>query len=162
MESQSLLGSHNSTLNSSGSTATVTDEEWTEDSSSSSYSDSDRYSYLFLLNLLLKSTVLFSTIPEWEPYVDDFTGELLYIECHPFVVQNKDTKNKTALPEPLTRNNLRRSTRGKFLKLLRRRDSKRKSKKNQKSVDINETNTSKVKFQELHEGNEYHTYGKLH
>ncbi|CAH1108747.1 unnamed protein product [Psylliodes chrysocephalus] len=136
MESQSLLGSHNSTLNSSGSTATVTDEEWTEDSSSSSYSDSD------------------STIPEWEPYVDDFTGELLYIECHPFVVQNKDTKNKTALPEPLTRNNLRRSTRGKFLKLLRRRDSKRKSKKNQKSVDINETNTSKVKFQELHEGEE--------
>ncbi|CAG9826275.1 unnamed protein product [Diabrotica balteata] len=137
MESQSLLGSHNTALNSSGSTATVTDEEWTEESSNSSYSDSD------------------STIPEWEPYVDDFTGELLYIECHPFVVQNKDSKiNKVATSEPLTRTNLRRSTRGKFLKLLRRRDSKRKSNKNHKSVDISETNTSKVKFQELHEGEE--------
>lgn len=137
MESQSLLGAHSSTLNSSGSTATVTDEDWTDESSNSSYSDSD------------------STIPEWEPYVDDFTGELLYIECHPFVVQNKDTRiNKTVALEPLSRTNLRRSTRGKFLRLLRRRDSKRKSKKNIKCIDLADSNTSKVKFQELHEGEE--------
>ncbi|CAG9860502.1 unnamed protein product [Phyllotreta striolata] len=136
METQKLLEGHNAALNSSGSTTTVTDEEWTDDSSSSSCSGSD------------------STIPEWEPYVDDFTGELLYIECHPFVVQNKDTKMKNTVSEPLARTNLRRSTRGKFLKLLRRRDSRRKSKKNQKSIDLSDTNTSKVKFQELQEGEE--------
>nr|XP_023014516.1 protein inturned isoform X2 [Leptinotarsa decemlineata] len=134
MESQRLLGAV--TLNNSESTCTD-EEEWSDGSSYSSYySDSD------------------STIPDWEPYVDDFTGELLYIECHPFVVQNnKESKSKTP-PEPLARSQLRRSTRGKFLRLLRRRESKRRSKKNQKLVDVNELNTSKVKFQDFQEGEE--------
>ncbi|XP_023014515.2 inturned planar cell polarity protein [Leptinotarsa decemlineata] len=134
MESQRLLGAV--TLNNSESTCTD-EEEWSDGSSYSSYySDSD------------------STIPDWEPYVDDFTGELLYIECHPFVVQNnRESKSKTP-PEPLARSQLRRSTRGKFLRLLRRRESKRRSKKNQKLVDVNELNTSKVKFQDFQEGEE--------
>ncbi|KAG5874050.1 hypothetical protein JTB14_034626 [Gonioctena quinquepunctata] len=134
MESQRLLGPV--TLNNSESTATD-EEEWSDGSSYSSYySDSD------------------STIPDWEPYVDDFTGELLYIECHPFVVQNnRESKSKTP-PKPLTRNQLRRSTRGKFLRLLRRRESKRRSKKNHKLMDITEFNTSKVKFQDFQEGEE--------
>ncbi|CAH1183286.1 unnamed protein product [Phaedon cochleariae] len=137
MESQRLLGSA-PTASKTGE-QNISDEEWTEEeeSSYSSYcSDSD------------------STIPEWEPYVDDFTGELLYIECHPFVVQNnKEVKVKPS-EEPLTRNKVRHSTRGKFLKLLRRRESKRRSKKNVKSTDVNETNTSKVKFQDFQEGEE--------
>lgn len=93
-----------------------------------------------------------SIIPDWEPYVDDITGELLYIDCHPFVTQNQ-YQNKTAQePEPFSKTQLRRSTRGKFLRLLRKRESKR-YKKNQKPVEEGqEFNTQKVKFQDFQEG----------
>lgn len=70
----------------------------------------------------------------------------MYIECHPFVTQNnKESKLKKHV-EPFSKNQMRRSTRGKFLRLIRRRESKRKSKKGQKHVDV-ESTTSKVKFQ---------------
>lgn len=88
----------------------------------------------------------FSTIPDWEPYVDDFSGELLYIECHPFVIQNNKEKVQEPI-EPFSKTQLRRSTRGKFLRLIRRRESKRRIKKNQKPTDLSEITTSKVKFQ---------------
>lgn len=95
-----------------------------------------------------KFLLLFSTIPDWEPYVDDFSGELLYIECHHFVVQNNKEKGQEPI-KPFSKNQLRRSTRGKFLRLIRRRESKRRLKKNPKPTDVNEITTSKVKFQVL-------------
>ncbi|KAF7272761.1 hypothetical protein GWI33_014470 [Rhynchophorus ferrugineus] len=112
------------------------DEEWMDGSSASSYySDSD------------------STVPDWEPYIDDTSGELLYIDCHPFVTHNKDhikTNNKT---EPFSKTQLRRSTRGKFLRLIRRRESGRRSKKGVRASDEgNDFNTQKVKFQDFQEG----------
>nr|CAI5822169.1 unnamed protein product [Callosobruchus analis] len=78
---------------------------------------------------------------------DDFTGELLYIECHPFVVQHNKDNKPSSHSEFFTKSHLRHSTRGKFLRLIRKRESKRK-KKNQKPVEVADTTTtSKVKFQ---------------
>lgn len=60
------------------------------------------------------------------------------------VQNNKDVKTQE-INEPFRKDQLRRSTRGKFLRLIRKRESKRR-KKQQKSVETNET-ASKVKFQ---------------
>lgn len=60
------------------------------------------------------------------------------------VQNNKDVKSQE-INEPFRKDQLRRSTRGKFLRLIRKRESKRR-KKQQKSVEPNET-ASKVKFQ---------------
>lgn len=76
----------------------------------------------------------FSIIPDWEPYVDDFSGELLYIDCHPFVTHNQYQNKANEEPEAFSKTQLRRSTRGKFLRLLRRRESKR-FKKSQKPIE---------------------------
>ncbi|XP_050305773.1 protein inturned [Anthonomus grandis grandis] len=112
--------------------------DWSDRSSYSTYSDSDSD----------------SIIPDWEPYVDDFTGELLYIDCHPFVTHNRFQSKTSEEPEPFSKTQLRRSTRGKFLRLLRRRESKR-IKKNQKPIEEGvEINTQKVKFQDFQEGEE--------
>ncbi|XP_023311186.1 protein inturned [Anoplophora glabripennis] len=134
MESQRLLDPR--TTNNDIENHSSEEDEWSDGSSYSSYySDSD------------------STVPDWEPYVDDFSGELLYIECHPFVTQNnKESKLKKHV-EPFSKNQMRRSTRGKFLRLIRRKESKRKSKKGHKHVDL-ESTTSKVKFQDFQEGEE--------
>lgn len=115
------------------------EDDWTDRSScSNSYSDSDD-----------------STIPDWEPYVDDLSGELLYIDCHPFVTHSKEHNKQNEQPDNFSKTQLRRSTRGKFLRLLRRRESKRYSKKGHKPVDEgNELNTQKVKFQDFQEGEE--------
>lgn len=62
------------------------------------------------------------------------------------MVQNvKDIKSPESI-EPFRKDQLRRSTRGKFLRLIRKRESKRRSKKQLKSVEANET-AVKVKFQ---------------
>ncbi|XP_045482988.1 protein inturned [Harmonia axyridis] len=109
------------------------EEEWSE--SSSYYSDSD------------------SSIPDWDSSVDERTGEVLYIECHPFVTQNikEDSSTQT---NTFVRNKSRRSTRGKFLKLLRRRESKRYSKRNAKVQEPESHTSNKVKFQDFQEGEE--------
>lgn len=86
--------------------------------------------------------------------MDDISGELFYIECHPFVTQNKDSSKSKENPEPFSKSQLRRSTRGKFLRLIRRRESKRRSKKAFKTQDTSDNNTSKVKFQDFQEGEE--------
>ncbi|XP_060525407.1 protein inturned isoform X2 [Cylas formicarius] len=97
----------------------------------------------------------YSTIPDWEPYVDDLSGELLYVDCHPFVTQNKDHNPKEP-PQPFSKTQLRKSTRGKFLRLIRRRESKRRSRKGPKPLDdvVENSNTLKVKFQDCQEGEE--------
>ncbi|KAJ8970257.1 hypothetical protein NQ317_018119 [Molorchus minor] len=133
MESQRLLkkitNSENCAENESSD-----EEEWSDRSSYSSYySDSDS-----------------SSIPDWEPYVEDISGELLYIECHPFVTQNKESKLKKNV-EPFSKSQMRRSTRGKFLRLIRRREKVKKAKK---PAIICDSNTSKVKFQDFQEGEE--------
>ncbi|XP_066263056.1 protein inturned [Euwallacea similis] len=115
------------------------DDGWSDqgsESSYSTYSDSDSD----------------SIIPDWEPYVDDISGELVYIDCHPFVTQNQYQTKANKEPEPFSKSQLRRSTRGKFLRLLRKRESKR-YKKNQKPMEEGvEVNTQKVKFQDFQEG----------
>ncbi|CAH1961039.1 unnamed protein product [Acanthoscelides obtectus] len=135
MDSDDLLGP----LNESKDDYHSSDEEdeWSDGSSYSSYySDSN------------------STAPDWEPYVDDFTGELLYIECHPFVVQHNKDNKPSSHREFFTKSHLRHSTRGKFLRLIRKRESKRK-KKNQKPLEVADTSTtSKVKFQDSQDGEE--------
>ncbi|CAH0559223.1 unnamed protein product [Brassicogethes aeneus] len=134
MESQKLLPQRTQ----QNVTNESSEDEWSEGSSCTSYySDSDE-----------------STIPDWEPYVDDYSGELLYIECHPFVTQNKDNQKPKETVAPFSKNQLRQSTRGKFLRLIRRRESKRHSKKFPKTPDANDNNTSKVKFQDFQEGEE--------
>lgn len=77
---------------------------------------------------------------------------MTYIDCHPFVVQNNvenKEKSQTFCKDPL-----RRSTRGKFLKLLRRRDSQRQSRRHQKTQDALDSTTNKVKFRDSQEGEE--------
>ncbi|KAJ8939447.1 hypothetical protein NQ318_023073 [Aromia moschata] len=127
MECQRLLAPK--TINNSDNESSEEDD-WSDDGSSYSsyYSDSD------------------STIPDWEPYVDDFTGELLYIECHPFVKQNKESKLKKHI-EPFSKNQMRRSTRDE-------EKVNEEVKKGQKPTVVNDTNTSKVKFQDFQEGEE--------
>ncbi|KAL3279394.1 hypothetical protein HHI36_016904 [Cryptolaemus montrouzieri] len=111
------------------------EEDWSDSSYSSYYTDSD------------------SSIPDWDSSVDERTGEVLYIECHPFVTHNiKDDKNEKE--KCFSRKQTRRSTRGKFLRLLRRRDSKRYSKQNIKMSESELHNTNKVKFQDFQEGEE--------
>ncbi|KAK9878921.1 hypothetical protein WA026_003744 [Henosepilachna vigintioctopunctata] len=112
------------------------DEDWSESSyDSSCNSDSD------------------SSIPDWDSSVDEKTGQVLYIECHPFVTQTirDDKKDKEKI---FSRNQSRRSTRGKFLQLLRRKEVKRYSKRNIKILDSESHNTNKVKFQDFQEGEE--------
>ncbi|XP_044761022.1 protein inturned isoform X2 [Coccinella septempunctata] len=110
------------------------EEEWSE--SSSYYSDSDS-----------------SSIPDWDSSVDEKTGEVLYIECHPFVTQNikDDSANQN---NTFVRNKSRRSTRGKFLRLLRRRESKRYSKRNTRVQEQESHTSNKVKFQDFQQGEE--------
>ncbi|XP_019754086.1 protein inturned isoform X1 [Dendroctonus ponderosae] len=112
-------------------------EDWSD--SDSSYSDSESDS---------------SVIPDWEPFVDDFSGELLYIDCHPFVTNNRFKSKVEEEPDPFAKSQLRRSTRGKFLRLLRRRESKRVKKSQKPLEDGLEINTQKVKFQDFQEGEE--------
>ncbi|EEZ98662.1 protein inturned [Tribolium castaneum] len=119
------------------------EEEWSDESSDDSYySDSD------------------SSVPEWESSIHDTTGELLFIDCHPFVTQNIDTtKPKTPL-QPFSKDQLRRSTRGKFLRLIRRRESQRHSRRYPKTPDLDST-TNKVKFHDSQEGEEKEVVLKL-
>lgn len=94
-----------------------------------------------------------SSIPDWDSSVDERTGEVLYVECHPFVTQN--IKDETNTPNnAFVRNKSRRSTRGKFLRLLRRRESKRYSKRNPKIQEQESHTSNKVKFQDFQKGEE--------
>lgn len=97
----------------------------------------------------------YSSVPEWESSVHDVTGELLFVDCHPFVTQNNvdNTKHKEPL-QPFSKDQLRRSTRGKFLRLIRRRESQRHSRRYQKSQDALDSSTTKVKFHDSQEGEE--------
>ncbi|XP_030767926.1 protein inturned [Sitophilus oryzae] len=132
MESQRLLSSKGTVQTPDESF----EEDWAEESTGSSYySDSD------------------STIPDWEPYIDDSSGELLYIDCHPFVTHNKDHIKLDSKSEPFSKTQLRKSTRGKFLRLIRRKESSRRSKKALRPTEEgSEINTQKVKFQDFQEG----------
>ncbi|KAK4883073.1 hypothetical protein RN001_006392 [Aquatica leii] len=108
-------------------------DDWS-DSNSSSYSDSD------------------SSVPEWESSVNSL-GELLFIECDP-VVSYSGNRLEPEPSEFSSRNEVRQSTRSKFLKILRRRDSKRRSRrllKNPESVTVSQE-TTKVTFQDNEEG----------
>lgn len=131
-------------------------EEWLEGSSYSSYySDSDRYkNSFFYMNIHIVCFLYFSSVPEWESSINDTTGELLYIDCLPFVTQtNSDQQVKKTVE--LSKSQLRQSTRSKFLRLIRRRESKRRSKrftKNHDSADASGAN--KVTFQDCQEGEE--------
>lgn len=80
----------------------------------------------------------------------DPSGQLLFIDCYPMVTQ---TNNEQEPKTNFTKTQLRRSTRSKFLRLIRRRESKRKSKRFSKSQDnVDAIGTSKVTFQEQQEG----------
>ncbi|KAF5301487.1 hypothetical protein FQR65_LT08790 [Abscondita terminalis] len=108
-------------------------EEWS-DSNSDSYSETD------------------SSIPEWESSINS-SGELLFIECDP-VVSYSGNRLEPEPSEFSTKSDVRQSTRSKFLKILRRRDSKRRSRriiKSQDSIPISQ-DTTKVKFQDNEEG----------
>lgn len=94
---------------------------------------------IFYLNKIVSKNVLcVSSVPEWESSIDETTGELLYIDCIPHVTQNP-TETPPKFPSSFVKNVTRQSTRSKFLRLIRRRESKRRSKHWQ--ID------SKVKFQ---------------
>lgn len=96
-----------------------------------------------LLKCLLKKFI--SSIPEWESSVDETTGELLYIDCLPHVTQNNTSEVAVKFPQPFVKSAAaRQSTRSKFLRLIRRRESKRRSKHWQSGQIDN-----KVKFQVL-------------
>lgn len=84
-------------------------------------------------------------MPEWESSIDETTGQLLFIDCHPVVTQNINELKSS----PFTKTQNRKSTRGKFLRLIRRRDSKRRSKRLNKQEN---TETNKVTFQDFQEG----------
>lgn len=80
--------------------------------------------------------------------MDESTGQLIYIDCHPVVTQNiNETDTKSS---PFVKTQSRKSTRSKFLRLIRRRESKRRSKRLHKNVESVETN--KVTFQDFQEG----------
>lgn len=87
-------------------------------------------------------------MPEWESSLDESTGQLIYIDCHPIVTQNiTEVEAKTS---GFIKTQNRKSTRNKFLRLIRRRDSKRRSKRLHKNLENVETN--KVTFQDCQEG----------
>lgn len=114
------------------------------------------------LNLpLLSNMYYFSSVPEWESSINDDTGELLYIDCVPCVTSN----NADATAKPMIdsrKSQSRQSTRSKFLRLIRRRESKRRSKRNQGSHNAADLSCSnKVKFQDCHEGEEREVVVKL-
>lgn len=93
----------------------------------------------------------FSSIPEWESSISS-TGELLFIDCDP-VVSHTNVHTEIENSNFSKENSTRHSTRSKFLKLLRRRDSKRRSKRYVKSQDTSTNqDTNKVKFQDHEEG----------
>ncbi|KAI4458438.1 protein inturned [Holotrichia oblita] len=111
------------------------EEEWSEDESSSNseYSDSD------------------SSVPEWESSLDT-SGQVLYIDCHPFVKQSQATENDKPT-NAFVKSQIRQSTRSKFLKLLRRRDSKRRSKRSRSLESSQDSNSfGKVTFQDHENG----------
>ncbi|KRT82505.1 hypothetical protein AMK59_3984 [Oryctes borbonicus] len=111
------------------------EEDWSEDESSSNseYTDSD------------------SSVPEWESSLDT-SGQVLYVDCHPFVKQSQTIDNEKS-SNPFAKNQLRQSTRNKFLKLLRRRDSKRRSKRNRSLESSQDSNSiGKVTFQDHENG----------
>jgi hypothetical protein len=145
-----LLNQNNPVVNSSE------EEEWSDDLSEDSYySDSDRWILRELYNFGRLFFFFYSSVPEWESSVHDVTGELLFVDCHPFVTQNNvdNTKHKEPL-QPFSKDQLRRSTRGKFLRLIRRRESQRHSRRYQKSQDALDSSTTKVKFHDSQEGEE--------
>lgn len=76
----------------------------------------------------------------------------MYIDCHPFVKQSQTADNEKST-NPFVKNQLRQSTRNKFLKLLRRRDSKRRSKRS-RSLESSQDSSSmgKVTFQDHENG----------
>ncbi|XP_022920612.1 protein inturned [Onthophagus taurus] len=89
-----------------------------------------------------------SSIPEWESALDQ-SGYLLFIDCHPFTKQTSIEPKE----DNFVKDKLRQSTRSKFLKLLRRRDSKRRSKR-YRSQDTSQdsSSASKVTFQDYEHG----------
>lgn len=93
-----------------------------------------------------RSCFLLSSIPEWESSIDESTGELLYIDCLPHVTQNT-TESSPKSTTAFVKSPARQSTRSKFLRLIRRRESKRRSKHWQSGQIGVDNVTSKVKFQ---------------
>lgn len=97
---------------------------------------------LFILQL--HNVFPYSSIPEWESSIDENTGELLYIDCHPHVTQNT-SETPVKFATAFVKSPVRQSTRSKFLRLIRRRESKRRSK--HWSAGQIDNITNKVKFQ---------------
>ncbi|XP_018331064.1 protein inturned [Agrilus planipennis] len=98
-------------------------DEW---SSGSSYCDSE------------------STIPEWDAFIEP-NGQLLFIDCFPKVSHTASESNSSS--NFFTKSQARQSTRSKFLRLLRRKNSKRFHKPIEIPVADN-----KVKFYDHPEG----------
>lgn len=143
-ERQLLLDVNETSAQEESGSSIEEEEEWSDGSSDSTsyFSDTD------------------SSLPDWETSVDSL-GQLLYIECHPFLTTNTVPFPETEITKIsdtlLVRNTKsRKSTRSKFLRLIRRRDSKRRSRRGNKPIsghsEQDQQSTSKVTFSDYQEG----------